>query len=141
VCLKTTGAVLQSVSEYPAFYRTVLQAFIEERFPKEEQGRPRASVQGVLDVVFFTLKSGCPWRMVPSSRNVSVATAHRWFLRWSRSGIFERAYKHIRNLYTTRFRHTRKSIITDCTLIKNAYGRDCLGRIRQTEVAREASSQ
>ena len=53
------------------------------------QGRPRIhGLRAILDAVFYILKSGCPWRMLPKdlerlgrpSRTGSQAVAHRRYV-------------------------------------------------------------
>jgi transposase len=54
-------------------------------------------------------------------------TVYGHFVKWVKARIFEDAYKQLVQIYTTRFKHVRSRIITDCTFIKNVYGRDCVG--------------
>ena len=53
-------------------------------------GRPwRWSLRAVLDGILYVLRTGCAWRHLP--RDLPPwSTVHRWFLRLSRVGVFER---------------------------------------------------
>jgi putative transposase len=42
----------------------------------------------VLKAIFFVLRSGCPWRMLPE-RFPPRQTVLRWFLLWRDRGLFE----------------------------------------------------
>ena len=52
-------------------------------------GRPRIhSPRALLDAIFYVLKSGCPWRLLP--RNFPPwRTVYHYFRRWRLAGIFE----------------------------------------------------
>ncbi|WP_170212032.1 transposase [Saccharothrix australiensis] len=50
---------------------------------------PRACRE-VFTAVVFVLSSGCAWRRLPSSFDVSPATAHRRFTAWTRAGLWPR---------------------------------------------------
>jgi putative transposase len=54
------------------------------------QGRPRLhGLRTILDAVFYVLKSGCPWRMLPRDFP-PWKTAYDWFRRWRIDGTWER---------------------------------------------------
>jgi putative transposase len=53
-------------------------------------GRPRLhSSREILDAVFYVLKSGCPWRLLPREFP-PWETVYWWFGRWPTDGTFER---------------------------------------------------
>src|ERR671910_453134 len=54
------------------------------------RGRPRLhGLRMILDAVFYVLKSGCPWRLLP--RDFSPwKTVYDWFRRWRIDGTWER---------------------------------------------------
>jgi len=46
------------------------------------RGRPRLhSLRAILDAVFYVLKSGCPWRLLPKEFP-PWKTVYDWFSRW-----------------------------------------------------------
>src|SRR5215210_6215562 len=54
------------------------------------RGRPRLhGLRAILDAVFYVLKSGCPWRMLPREFP-PWKTVYDWFRRWRIDGTFER---------------------------------------------------
>ena len=53
-------------------------------------GRPwRWPMRSVLDGILYVLRTGCAWRHLPHEFP-PWSTVHRWFLRLSASGVFER---------------------------------------------------
>jgi putative transposase len=55
-----------------------------------KRGRPRIhSPREILDAVFYLLRSGCPWRLLPREFP-PWETVYSWFRKWSMDGTFER---------------------------------------------------
>ena len=58
--------------------------------PPNKRGRPRThAAREILDAVFYVLKSGCPWRLLPNDFPL-WETVYWWFGRWRTDGTFER---------------------------------------------------
>jgi len=58
--------------------------------PPKKRGRPRAhAAREILDAVFYVLKSGCPWRLLPREFP-PWETVYCWFRRWRLDGTWER---------------------------------------------------
>jgi putative transposase len=58
--------------------------------PPNRRGRPKThGTRKVLDAVFYVLKSGCPWRLLPRDFP-PWETVYWWFGRWRVDGTFER---------------------------------------------------
>ena len=58
--------------------------------PPNKRGRPRAhAAREILDAIFYVLKSGCPWRLLPRDFP-PWGTVYWWFGRWRTDGTFER---------------------------------------------------
>jgi putative transposase len=58
--------------------------------PPNKRGRPRThATRKVLDAVFYVLKSGCPWRLLPRDFP-PWETVYWWFGRWRVDGTLER---------------------------------------------------
>jgi putative transposase len=56
---------------------------------KRGQGRPRIhSLRDILDAIFYVLKSGCPWRLLPCCFPPWKSVYH-WFRKWRIDGTFE----------------------------------------------------
>jgi transposase len=49
----------------------------------------------VLDSIFYVLRSGCQWRMLPHDLMPRDA-AHRWFTRWRKDGTWDRIHDELR---------------------------------------------
>ncbi len=60
------------------------------------QGRPRLhGLRAILDAVFYVLKSGCPWRLLPKDFP-PWKTVYDWFRRWRLDGTWERLNTELR---------------------------------------------
>jgi putative transposase len=57
--------------------------------PPNKRGRPRIhSTRKILEAVFYVLKSGCPWRLLPREFP-PWETVYCWFRKWRIDGTFE----------------------------------------------------
>src|SRR5829696_9385127 len=55
-----------------------------------KRGRPRThGTREILNAIFYVLKSGCPWRLLPKDFP-PWETVYWWFGRWRLDGTFER---------------------------------------------------
>jgi putative transposase len=67
-----------------------------------KRGRPRIhSPRTILDAVFYVLKSGCPWRLLPREFP-PWETVYSWFRKWTINGTFERLNAALREVVRTR---------------------------------------
>ena len=62
------------------------------RFAARPQGGGSAPVddRAIFTAIVFVLTSGCAWRHLPPSFEVTVPTAHRRFTTWAAAGVFEK---------------------------------------------------
>lgn len=60
--------------------------------PGRKGGRPRVNLRGVVDGIFYLLRTGCQWKALPPPYG-SPSTVHRYFQEWVRLGIFGRLWK------------------------------------------------
>jgi putative transposase len=66
------------------------------------QGRPRLhGLRVILNAVFYVLKSGCPWRLLPREFP-PWKTVYDWFRRWRIDGTWERLNAELRELLRVR---------------------------------------
>jgi putative transposase len=66
------------------------------------RGRPRLhGLRVILDAVFYVLKSGCPWRLLPRDFP-PWKTVYDWFRRWRIDGTWERLNAALRARLRTR---------------------------------------
>jgi putative transposase len=60
------------------------------------QGRPRLrGLRAILNAIFYVLKSGCPWRLLPRDFP-PWKTVYDWFRRWRLDGTWERLNAELR---------------------------------------------
>ena len=59
-------------------------------------GRPRKyDDRLILDSIFYVLRSGCPWRMMPRDL-APYDAAHRWFTTWRKDGTWDAIHDELR---------------------------------------------
>ena len=64
-------------------------ALLEPLLPKPKRtGRPRADLREVVNAVFYLLRSGCQWRLLPHDFP-PWSTVHTWYRRWRKDGTWE----------------------------------------------------
>ena len=56
------------------------------------RGRPRVNIRRVFLGICFLLWSGCQWRALPRKYG-SRSTVHRYFVKWAKTGLFQRLWK------------------------------------------------
>ncbi len=70
--------------------------------PPNKRGRPRAHpAREIFDAIFYVLKSGCPWRLLPRDFP-PWETVYCWFRRWRIDGTWERLNAALRELLRAR---------------------------------------
>jgi putative transposase len=66
------------------------------------QGRPRLhGLRTILDAVFYVLKSGCPWRLLPRDFP-PWKSVYDWFRRWRIDGTWKRLNAELREVLRVR---------------------------------------
>jgi putative transposase len=55
-------------------------------------GRPAADPRRLMSGILYVLRTGCQWNALPKERYGSGKTAHRYFQRWVRAGVFRRMW-------------------------------------------------
>src|SRR5918995_1918901 len=87
--------------EYEIPHRSVRPRMALYR-PSPTRARPRLhGLRPILDAVFYVLKSGRPWRMLPREFP-PWKTVYDWFRRWRIDGTWERPNAELRELSRTR---------------------------------------
>ncbi len=72
--------------------------------PPNNRGRPKThSTRETLNAIFYVLKSGCPWRLLPRDFP-PWETVYWWFRRWRIDGTFEQLNAALRERLRVRLR-------------------------------------
>lgn len=86
---------------YPSQITDAMWAVIEPLLPARDPrrgGRPRIyGDRPVLDAIFYVLRSGCQWRMIPHDL-VPWWTAYRWYRTWAADGTWDAVHDRLREL-------------------------------------------
>lgn len=56
-------------------------------------GRPPADRRKVMSGILYVLRTGCQWNALPQGQYGSGKTAHKYFQRWTRAGVFRRMWQ------------------------------------------------
>jgi putative transposase len=65
-------------------------ALLQPLLPRPRRtGRPPANLRQVLDGIFYLVRSGCPWRLLPHDFP-PWSTVHTWYRRWRKDGTWDR---------------------------------------------------
>ena len=108
----------------------VIASIFDELDPAVRQRK--ISNSDVLRMLCFALKTGVPWRYLPTSGQCDWSTAYKRYKRWIRLGLFDKALSSIRSMYANRRLSEDpswfKELFIDCSFVKNVGGVDCLGK-------------
>lgn len=55
-------------------------------------GRPAAERRKIMSGILYVLRTGCQWNALPRAQYGSGKTAHSYFQRWARAGVFRRMW-------------------------------------------------
>ena len=80
-------------------------ACLEEHLPSpENDGRPRVhSLREILNAIFYVVKSGCPWRLLPHDIP-PWKTVYHYFRFWRLDGTWERMHRALRERVRVRMK-------------------------------------
>ena len=95
--------------------------YIEPHLPRPKgQGRPRIhSLREILNAIFYVLRSGCQWRMIPNDFP-RWPTVYHYFRKWCQDGTWERINRSIRERLRVRLNRDPQPIagIVDSQSVK-----------------------
>jgi transposase len=74
----------------------VLQPLMPLRDPRKGGAARKYDDRLVLDAIFFVLRSGCQWRMIPQDL-LPWDAAYRWYRTWSANGTIDRIHDALRD--------------------------------------------
>jgi putative transposase len=88
---------------YPTDLADTAWKALEPHVPAHnKRGRPKAhSTREILNAIFYLLKSGCPWRLLPREFP-PWETVYWWFRKWREDGTFEHINAALREALRTR---------------------------------------
>jgi transposase len=66
--------------------------------PQKTVGRPVVPYRRVLDGIFYVLRTGCQWKMLPKEYG-SGSTCHRRFQEWNKLDIFNKMWIKLLKVY------------------------------------------
>jgi putative transposase len=91
---------------YPTDLSDAEWNYIEPHMPaRTGHGRPRThSLREILNAVFYLLKSGCQWRLLPHEFPRRWPTVYHYFRKWRIDGTWERINRAIRQRLRVRLR-------------------------------------
>ena len=90
---------------YPTDLSDAEWKYIESHLPKPKgHGRPRThDLREILDAVFYVLKSGCQWRLLPHDFP-RWPTVYHYFRKWRIDGTWERINRALRGRLRVRLK-------------------------------------
>lgn len=82
----------------------------------------------ILDSIFYVLRSGCPWRMMPRDLAPPDA-AHRWFTTWRKNGTWDVIHDELRRQVRVAAGREPEptAAVLDAQSIKSSEGGECRG--------------
>jgi putative transposase len=78
-------------------------AVIEHRFvgPRGRGRPPKHEPRDMLDAMFYVVRTGCAWRMLPTDLPPWTAV-YKQFRRWTRNGVIRRVHDDLRRMWRER---------------------------------------
>ena len=108
----------------------VIESLFEELDPSVRK-RKISNVE-VLRLTCYSLKTGVPWRYIPTLGKCDWSTAYKRYQRWVNNGLFDKALTKMHNLYSDKMLSLDpkwfKELFIDCSFVKNVGGVDGLGK-------------
>lgn len=56
-------------------------------------GRPSIDSRKILEAIFYVLRTGIQWKALPKEKFGASSSIHRYFMAWSKAGVFENMWK------------------------------------------------
>lgn len=89
-------------SRYPTSLTDAEWKLVSPLFERHGAGRPeKYPRRNVLDAIFYVVRSGCAWRLLPKDLPPWPAV-YKNFRRWSAAGLFEKMFDQLRAMWRER---------------------------------------
>jgi len=75
------------------FWEKVKNFIPKMKKKKTKSGRPPLDARKVLNGIFYVLRTGCQWKMMPKEYG-SGSSAHRYFQKWVKAGVFKKMWRY-----------------------------------------------
>ena len=86
-------------------------------------GKRSASDEAVFAAIVYVLVSGCAWRLLPPCFGVSKSIAHRWFMLWTRAGVWDRLHLEVLDALIERHLLDISRVVLDSAHVRVKRGR------------------
>ena len=90
--MRRTRKRRSGLREIPDDLWEVIESILPLDKPPGLNGRPRVPNRTVMNGIFYVLRTGCQWKMVPREYS-SGSTCHLRFQAWVRSGVFRAIWR------------------------------------------------
>lgn len=82
---------LPTIWEVPEWLWSTFSTMFHTAYPTPKRGRRRCCFRLILNTIIYRIRSGVQWNHLPKEM-ADDSTAHRWFQRWCKDGIFEKIW-------------------------------------------------
>jgi len=99
-----------------------IAAFVVPAHPKGGRPCPAGRWRQYVNAMFYVVRTGCPWRALPHDFTVTWSATHKHFLRWTRSGLWSRLLRVLREETRQRSGRRRKptGAVVDSSSVKGS---------------------
>jgi transposase len=89
---------LPTIKKIPDDVWNEVKDILPKEKPPKTVGRPIVRYRTVLDGILYVLRTGCQWKSLPKEYD-SGSTCHRRFQEWVRSGVFQKLWVRLLEVY------------------------------------------
>jgi transposase len=90
---------LPTIRKIPDELWDEIKIILPREKPDKTIGRPIVPFRKVLDGIFYVLRTGCQWKMLPKKEYGSGSTCHRRFQEWTVSKVFQKLWVRLLEVY------------------------------------------